>query len=316
MPFMPDAFRLTVPNRRDGGFVLVTVLLIAGLLATLAATLASAVQTKLRVTGNIIANAQAEALADAGVSLALHDMLAARNGYGSRLSQTGGAFGCSVPGVGALMVHVTDEAGKVDVNTAGLPLIQTLLAGAGAAPDAAAALAQAIVDFRDADDIPLPNGAERDAYTSAGMGWPPKNGPLQSVGEVEQVQGMEPALLSRLRPHLTVYTGLEGIDMAVASGALTGLLRDGVTASAGAFASFPEADPRTALPAMFASASPRRFFSVRAEARTATGAVYVREAVVDLGVRTSNAVMFLKWAQGALAEGSDGLAPVGTSGEC
>ena len=108
------------------------------------------------------------------------------------------------------------RAGLVDLNAASPALLEWLLRGLGVAPDRAAALAAAIVDFRDEDDIPSINGAESTAYRAAGLAHGPKNAPFETVMELDQVLGMDVTLLGRLRAVTTVYSRQRGIDGAVA----------------------------------------------------------------------------------------------------
>src|SRR5205823_3928066 len=54
-------------------------------------------------------------------------------------------------------------------------------------------IADAIVDWIDADDDPRANGAESDTYS--GLGYRCKNGPLDSLGELLYVRGVTPDLL-------------------------------------------------------------------------------------------------------------------------
>jgi general secretion pathway protein K len=285
----------------ESGFALITVLWIAGLLAVMTAALSVSVRTHVRVVANVTESAKAEALADAGAALAIIDLVAARsNGeHKRRFPADGQAVACSIPGEGFLSITVTDEAAKIDVNSAGVPLLRALLAGLGVPVEKSARLAEAIFDFRDADDVRMPNGAESAEYRAAGLGWLPKNGPLQSLDELSQVYGVTPELLARLRPFLSVHSGLEGFDASIASESLIALLRSGIERSGGSLGGLADFDGAVALPALFVTASPRRFFSLHVEAHSVAGAVFVREAVFDAGSRQLPDYNFLRWTRGA-----------------
>ncbi|MGH7134843.1 MAG: general secretion pathway protein GspK, partial [Pirellulales bacterium] len=60
-------------------------------------------------------------------------------------------------------------------------------------PGMTAQIADCILDWLDPDDVPRPNGAERDFYTS--RGYAPKNGPFETVEELLLVNGVTPQLL-------------------------------------------------------------------------------------------------------------------------
>jgi general secretion pathway protein K len=112
---------------------------------------------------------------------------------------------------------VNDVGGLVDLNTASVHLLQWLLFGLGVEADKAAALAAAIVDFRDEDDVPNRNGAESGAYRAADLRHGPKSAPFETVTELDQVLGIDLPLLARLRVVTTVHSRQRGIDPAKAS---------------------------------------------------------------------------------------------------
>jgi general secretion pathway protein K len=292
--------RLRACCRDERGFALVLVLWIAGLLAVLSAGLSVSVRTQVRVAHNVIDAARAEALADGGATLAAMDLLAGRRdrAHARRFPLEGSEVACEIPGEGVLVISVSDEAGRIDVNSAGIPLLQALVVGLGETPEAAARVAEAIFDFRDSDDDRKPNGAESADYRAAGLGWRPKNAPLQSVAELAQVHGLTPDLFARMRPHLTAHSGLPGLDIGVARAELAALLRSGSAGAYAVFGGFPERHETAALPAMFVSASQQNAFTVRVVARTVAGAVYIRDAVLDLGSRQAPRQTLLRWARG------------------
>ncbi|HXT15693.1 MAG TPA: type II secretion system protein GspK [Gemmatimonadaceae bacterium] len=79
-------------------------------------------------------------------------------------------------------------------------------------------LAQSIMDWRDADSIPRPNGAERDAYIKAEMLSLPTNSPFREVEELRDVMGMTPEIYAEASPYFTTRgTGLVNINTAPAA---------------------------------------------------------------------------------------------------
>jgi general secretion pathway protein K len=65
-------------------------------------------------------------------------------------------------------------------------------------------LAQAVMDWRDADTLPRPSGAEVDAYVKAELLALPTNGPFREVDDVRHVYGMTPDIFALVSPYLTV----------------------------------------------------------------------------------------------------------------
>ena len=113
-------------------------------------------------------------------------------------------------------LKITDESGLVDLNVADVAMLTELFIGAGVEPDSAAALAAAIQDWRDPDDLVSPNGAEANEYAAAGLTWGPKDAPFDMVSELLQVLGMSPSLYQRLERSVTVYGGQSRPNLAFA----------------------------------------------------------------------------------------------------
>ena len=75
------------------------------------------------------------------------------------------------------------------------------------------AIAGAIVDWRDGDDLTQPmGGAEDPQYAAAGLPYGAKDAPFDTVAELEQVLGMPRTLFERAAEHLTVFSGLPQPD--------------------------------------------------------------------------------------------------------
>jgi DNA uptake protein ComE-like DNA-binding protein len=83
---------------------------------------------------------------------------------------------------------LVDLSSKLNLNTATLAAIEAL-------PDMTAELAAAIMDFRDADDIALPYGAESAVYLALPSPYRAKNAPFESLSELLLVRGMTAAVL-------------------------------------------------------------------------------------------------------------------------
>lgn len=92
---------------------------------------------------------------------------------------------------------VTDEGGKLNVNAliAADPTGQVLYDALMKLPGMTENVADAIVDWLDADDNPRTNGAEASAYSSLPNPYRPKNGPIHTIDELLLVQGVTPQLL-------------------------------------------------------------------------------------------------------------------------
>lgn len=103
-------------------------------------------------------------------------------------------------------VAVTDERGKVDVNSADEATLLQLFQGHGMAEDEAKLLVAAMMDWADVDEIERADGAEAPAYESLGLDAGPGNRPFVMVEELLQVLGMSWDLFQKIEPGLTVFS--------------------------------------------------------------------------------------------------------------
>lgn len=68
-------------------------------------------------------------------------------------------------------------------------------------------ISQSILDWRDADSIPRPNGLERDGYIREGRLTLPANQPFRELTEMLDVDGMTPEIFEIIKPHLKTRGG-------------------------------------------------------------------------------------------------------------
>jgi general secretion pathway protein K len=261
----------------EKGIALIAVLWILALLSTIAASIAWETRTDARIARNMADNAAARSAADAGIQRAILDLAASPTPptQAKKFQADGKTFSWPFAD-GTVYLTIQDEASKIDLNQAPEALLVALFGSNGVDADKAKALAAAIVDFRDADNLPRPQGAEDAEYRARGLAWGPKNAPFQSVEELHQVLGITPAIYDRVAPELTIYSSAIG-GSPIAGPLTTTLGRAGFNVQ-------PLAN------------SPGTAFSIHAEAKSATGAVYVRDAVVQLLKEQTSLVLL--WRKG------------------
>lgn len=86
---------------------------------------------------------------------------------------------------------------RIDVNSADGEMVRALFAALGVPPTRGDSLADALLDWRDADDDTRPHGAER-AWYEAQNAHPPRNSSLAHIRELSRVRGF--AELSKVIP--------------------------------------------------------------------------------------------------------------------
>lgn len=195
-----------------------------------------------------------------------------------------------------VQVRIIDETGKVDLNQADVPLLSRLMQALGEPPDASDALAAAIVDWRDADDLSQPvGGAEDGDYAAAGRPYGAKDAPFETIAELEQVLGMTPDLYARLEPFLTLYSGRGQPDATYAQGPV--LVAMGMDATA--WLALREAAGAAGALQLVGTGSGT--YSIESRARLADGRETLLRTVVRAGASPvpGSAYTLLRWEEGA-----------------
>jgi len=104
-------------------------------------------------------------------------------------------------------ISITDDSGKIDINTADVLMLRNLFVGAGVDESQAEELADAIQDWRDPDDLRLPLGAELSDYKAIDLPYGPRNAPFETLSELQQVLGMNYEIYMKIEPAITMYSG-------------------------------------------------------------------------------------------------------------
>ena len=117
-----------------------------------------------------------------------------------------------------VQVRVVDESAKIDLNVAPPELLVGLMQALGVDFERARRLSGAIQDWRDGDDLlNAEGGAEDPQYAAAKLPYGAKDRPFETLSELRLVLGMDPSLFEKMRPHLTVWSGLARPNPAFAS---------------------------------------------------------------------------------------------------
>jgi type II secretory pathway component PulK len=91
---------------------------------------------------------------------------------------------------GIYQVGIQDESGKINLNFVPEEQLRSLLAVVGIVPPDAEIIADSIMDWRDVDDEPRPNGAEQFYYQTLFPPYQTKNGRMDTVEELLLVRGI------------------------------------------------------------------------------------------------------------------------------
>ncbi len=163
-----------------------------------------------------------EALASRNGMDAVRAYFQARTGIGRAvvLLRTGPTDNASVltlrgeDGDAGYEARIEREGGRIDINFASEPLLKEVLRNAGLPEDEAERLGDAILDWKDGDDVPRRNGAEAPEYAGLPEPIAPRNGRLESLEELRYVRGVTPELYAGIFARLfTVYGNSAQVDV-------------------------------------------------------------------------------------------------------
>jgi general secretion pathway protein K len=286
---------------KQSGVALILVLWITILLTVIASGFAYSMRTEALAARNAIAVAQARALADGAVSRVTFELMRPRGPL--ETWQADGAVHYWQEDGATIAANVVDESGKIDLNTASDALLRNLFqTAAGVDADTATRLVDAIGDWKDADDLKRPQGAEAADYKAAGLSYTPANAPFETVAELQRVLGMTPAVFAAVADSLTVFSRQPGVNPAYASRAVLLALPNATPEVVDAYiAQRNDALAQHLAPPAFpiaAGASPVNVWRIRAEVTTADGSSFVRDAVLRPGGDTARPVTTLVWQDG------------------
>jgi general secretion pathway protein K len=189
---------------RQRGVALILVMWVMALMAILLGSFALIARTENLEARHMFDTTAARYDALAGVERAIFEL---RNpNPSSRWVADGRPY--EFPYEGALVhVEITNESGKIDLNVADSSILISLFLSTGVDQERAAQLSDAIQDWKDADDLPRPHGAEAEQYARLGLDYAPTNKPFQTISEVQQVLGMTYDIYRRIEPAITIYSG-------------------------------------------------------------------------------------------------------------
>ena len=293
---------LLIPDRlrAQSGVALVLVLWMLALLSVIAGNLVFSSRTAVLVAGNLYSRAKAEAAADAGVHKAIQELLRPQADL-ERWKGDGRTHLWNFQDA-SLRVTILDESAKIDLNAAPTGLLKGLFRELGEAEPDATALADAVADWRDADDLRSLHGAEKADYAAAGRDYGPANAPFETIEELRQVLGMNDELFRRLEPFVTVYSRQAGINSAVAQREVLLALPGATPEQVDFFLEqrrilLEQGLPVPVFPAAqgLASGAIGLVFSIQVEVVLSDNARFSREAVVRLTGNVREPVAVLAW---------------------
>ncbi len=209
--------------RDERGFALVITLIVTALLVALTAEFVDEVYVDTSLGHNFVAAQQAGILAASGEegAEALLSFANKDQTYVSLYKLLAQPLTFEED-EGKLVITIQDESGKLNLNR--FPPTGDIQADPTTAEMAgrlfrilnfkdSEGLVQALADWRGNNEIPHPNGAKTQYYSTLTPPYAAKNGPLDTVEELALVKGFAGASIEKLKSLVTVYSDQQAINI-------------------------------------------------------------------------------------------------------
>jgi len=187
----------------------------------MAGSFALSIRREASVIGSVRDTAEASAVARAGVIIAQKMLL--NPDKNERWLANGTVYPVEYAGA-EIRIKIVSEQGKINLNKAKKKLFENMIKYFDDEDDRAVKIADAILDWRDTNDLVRLHGAEKAQYQDENLKYEPRNRPFQSIEELQLVLGVDQELYKSLEPLITIYSKNGNVDKNSASETVLAIL--------------------------------------------------------------------------------------------
>lgn len=199
----------SISNIQSKGFALITVLWITAFLTVIAGSVSYQARASLGLATNVVASFKTKHAAEGTLLLTIDKLIKRDELQSFKLKNSN--FSYELDDL-LVAVEVVDESGKIDLNLASVDLIRSLFYAIGVDEKVGSAIADAIADWRDKDNLKRAAGAEDQDYAAKGLLYEAKDDDFDSIEELSLVLGVTPEIFNRVKPFVTVYAQDIGVN--------------------------------------------------------------------------------------------------------
>ena len=218
--------RLASNRKLQHGVALIAVLWVTAFLAAIASTVAHQSRSSLQITKNRIDQLKVKQAAESMVLVVVADLINNPEGNLNFQNQLNSVYDTI-----DLQVSYHDEAGKIDLNTAPASIMLSLLNAIGVDEKQSQIISDAVLDWRDDDNLRRAAGAEDSDYAANGYLYGSKDADFERIEELKQVYGMNEQIYNVIFPYVTVYTQDYGVNLSVAAKVVQTAVNNATTSS-------------------------------------------------------------------------------------
>ncbi len=209
--------------KQQNGLALIVVLWVVTLLTIMASSFSLTIQRETAITSGAKEKAVAAAIAEAGINYAILMLMVKDKEL--RWQGFGSLYEIEYSGI-RVRIQIADESGKLNINLATKEQLQQLLTSLEVDDAIADNLSDAILDWRDKNDLHRLNGAEKQHYIDADLKYEPRNADFKSIEELQMVLGVTAQIYAQLEELISVFTKNKQINPTTATRAMLLTLPD------------------------------------------------------------------------------------------
>jgi len=190
-------------KNQKGGVALILVIWLMVVLIAIVGEFSYSMRTEINITKNFKEEEEAYQLALAGIERAKLEIISAKMSSYIYLNKDGIlVFGGGEESPerkgelekGTFSYSITDEDGKLNINTASLQQLNYIIKGTGVDITEVDTIVDSVFDWRDTDNLHMLNGAEDDYYQSLENPYSCKDGLFDIIDELLLVKGVAPQI--------------------------------------------------------------------------------------------------------------------------
>jgi general secretion pathway protein K len=191
-------------KENTGAVALILVIWVMIILVAIVTEFSYSMRTEINITRNFKEEEESYQLALAGIEYARAEIMSIVEAQNTFVNEEGvlvfdpentEPVRTRSLGKGGFEYTITDEDGKLNINTATREQLKYLFLESGVYLENVDEIVDSIIDWRDKNDLHMLNGAEEDYYRDLDEPYSCKDGPFDSIEELLLVKGMTPEIL-------------------------------------------------------------------------------------------------------------------------
>ncbi|MBT4836010.1 MAG: hypothetical protein HON94_01560 [Methylococcales bacterium] len=293
------------PNNQQG-IALIIVLWVILMLTVIASSIAFSTRSEINMTQNFRDTAVAISIAEAAASRAVIELT---RSVDQRMWQFDGSINEWEMHGAKIRISIQDVAGLIDLNAGQEQLIRGILNRIKTENNELKnQITDAILDWRDPDNLKHLNGAEDLDYEQNEYAYRSKDRSFDSLDELKQIFGMTPEIYDQIESAFTIYSKQPGINPIVAPkkvliavpGVDANLVNDYIELRKEAYQQRNPIPPEFQMNGSYLASTSDMTYRIRINLTLPSGTALYRDAVVTRTENPAQPFTIVSWKNGAV----------------